>query len=182
MKTISNRKAKQLSKPWIIKGIRISIKVKNKLYASGDTANYKMHRNKICPITTLSKQQYYSSFFYDNLTNIKKNWGGINNLLARKLRKTKPINSIKGPTNNDSVTCDQRRIANVLNDHLASVGPILGNNLPTVQRNYFEFMDRANPPYSSFVFNLVTPVEVELEICVYQITNLMVYTHVLPNC
>ena len=40
MKTISNRKAKQLSKPWITKGIRISIKVKNKLYASGDTTNY----------------------------------------------------------------------------------------------------------------------------------------------
>ena len=38
MKTISNRKAKQLSKPWITKGIRISIKVKNKSYASGDTA------------------------------------------------------------------------------------------------------------------------------------------------
>ena len=30
-KTTSNRKAKQLSKPWITKGIRISIKVKNKL-------------------------------------------------------------------------------------------------------------------------------------------------------
>ena len=38
MKTISNRKAKQLSKPWITKGIRISIKIKNKLYASGDTS------------------------------------------------------------------------------------------------------------------------------------------------
>ena len=91
MKTISNRKAKQLSKPWITKGIRISIKVKNKLYASGDTANYKIYRNKICTLTRLSKQQYYSKFFNDNLTNMKKTWEGINNVLARKLKNTKPI-------------------------------------------------------------------------------------------
>ena len=74
MKTISNRKTKQLSKPWITKGIRISIKVKNKLYVSGDTANYKIYRNKICTLTRLSKQQYYSKFFNDNLTNMKKTW------------------------------------------------------------------------------------------------------------
>ena len=42
LKTISNRKAKQLSETWISKGIRISIKVKNKLYTSGDSANYKV--------------------------------------------------------------------------------------------------------------------------------------------
>ena len=63
MKTISNHKAKQLSKPWITKGIRISIKVKNKLYASNDIADYKIYRNKICTLTRLRKQQYYSNFF-----------------------------------------------------------------------------------------------------------------------
>ena len=164
MKTISNRKAKQLSKPWITKGIRISIKVKNKLYASGDTANYKIYRNKICTLTRLSKQQYYSKFFNDNLTNMKKTWEGINNVLARKLKNTKSITSIKVPTDNDSVTCDQRRIANVFNDHFASVGPKLANQLPTVQSNYFDFMNRDNSPDLSFAFNLVTPAEVELEI------------------
>ena len=92
MKTISNRKAKQLSKPWIPKGIRISIKVKNNLYASGDTANYKIYRNKICTLTRLSKRNYYSKFFNDNLTNMKKTWEGINNVLCRgKLMNTKPI-------------------------------------------------------------------------------------------
>ena len=91
--------------------------------AVGDTANYKTYRNKISTLTRLSKQQYYSQFFNDNLTNMKKTWEGINNVLARKLKNTKPITSIKVPTNNDSVTCDQRTIANVLNDHFASIGP-----------------------------------------------------------
>ena len=101
MKTISNGKAKQLSKPRITKGIRISIKVKNKLYASGDTANYKIYTNKICTLTRLSKQQYYSKFFNDNLTNMKRTWEGINNVLARKLNNTKPITFIKDPYDND---------------------------------------------------------------------------------
>ena len=51
MKTISNRKAKQLSKPWITQGLRTSIEIKNKLYASGDVSKYRTCRNKICSRT-----------------------------------------------------------------------------------------------------------------------------------
>ena len=47
MKKLSNRKAKQLSKPWITSRIREAIKVKNKLYAFGDEVRYKQYRNKI---------------------------------------------------------------------------------------------------------------------------------------
>ena len=153
MKTISNRKAKQLSKPWITKGIRISIKVKNNLYASGDTANYKIYRNKIFTLTRLSKQECYSKFVNDNLTNMKKTWEGINNVLCRgKLKDTKPIAFIKDPHDKDSVTSEPSRIGNVLNDNSASVRPKLVNKLPTVRRNYLDFMNRSNSPNSSFAF------------------------------
>ena len=183
MKTISNRKAKQFSKPWITKGIRISIKIKSKLHASGDTANYKICSNKICTLTRLSKQQYYSKFLNDNLTNMKKKtWEGINNVLARKLKNSKLITSIKHPNDNDSVTSDPSRIANVLNDYFASVAPKLANKLPTVQRNYFNFMNRYNSPDSSFAFNLVTPAEVELEILRIPNNKSHGLFHVLCNC
>ena len=64
----------------------------------------------ICTLTRLSKQQNYSKFFNDNLTNMKKTLEGINNLLARKLNNTKPITFIKNPDVNDSVTSDPSRI------------------------------------------------------------------------
>ena len=95
---------------------------------------------------------------------MKKTWQGINNVLALKLKNTKPITFSKDPNDNDSVTSDPSRIANVLNDHFASVGPKLANKLPTVQRNYFDFLNRYNSPDSLFAFNLVTPAEVELDI------------------
>ena len=45
IKKMSNRKAKQLSKPWITKGIKVSISIKNKLYAIGDNERYRRYRN-----------------------------------------------------------------------------------------------------------------------------------------
>ena len=47
LKIVSKRKAKQLSKPLISRGIRISIRKKNELYYSGATVKYKLYRNKI---------------------------------------------------------------------------------------------------------------------------------------
>ena len=164
MKTISNRKAKQFSKPWITKGLRKSIRVKNKLYVSGDRVKYKMYRNKICTLTRISKQQYYTKFFNDNLTNMKKTWEGINSILARKSNNSKPICSIKDPDDNNSISSNPNRIANILNKHFASVGPKLANKLPSVQRNYFDFLSRSNSPDTSFAFDLVIPSEVKLEI------------------
>ena len=88
---------------------------------------------------------------------MEKTWEVINSVLARTLKNTKPITFIKDPNDNDSVTSDPSKISNVLNDHFASVGPKLANKLPTVQRNYFDFMNSSSSPHSSFAFNLVIP-------------------------
>ena len=85
---------------------------------------------------------------------MEKTWDGINNVLARTLKNTKPITVIKDPNNNDSVTIDLSRIADVLSDHFASVGPKPANTLQTVQRNYFDYTNGSNSRDSSFAFNL----------------------------
>ena len=81
MKVLFQCKAKQLSKPWITKRIKTSIKVKNRLFTTGDNARYKLYRNKICSLIRLSKKNYYFDYFNDNIANMKKTWEGINNLL-----------------------------------------------------------------------------------------------------
>ena len=58
----------------------------------------------------------------------------------------------------------RNKIANILNKHFASVGPKLANKLPSVQRNYFDFLNGSNSPDTSVAFSLVTPSEVKLEI------------------
>ena len=95
MRALSCRKAKQCSKPWITKGIRTSIKIKNKLYLSGNDTKYKFYRNKICSLTRISKKQYFCEYFQANINNMKKTWIGINNILNRKTKKSKSISALK---------------------------------------------------------------------------------------
>ena len=87
------------------------------------------------------------------------------------------ISFIYREPDDNSMSNNPDRIAGILNDHFASVGPKLANKLPCVQRNYFEFLNRSYSPDTSFAFNLVTPREVNLEIsCI--LNNLMAYIHV----
>ena len=73
MKQLSSRKRKVLSKPWITTGLKVSIRMKNKLYPSGDEVRYKYYRNKISSLIRISKKNYYSDYFEANMPNIKKN-------------------------------------------------------------------------------------------------------------
>jgi len=81
LKTVSKRKAKKLSKPWITRDLRKSIKIKNDHFYSGDTATYKLYRNEILSLSRQSKRLYYHFYFSSNLNNMKKTWEGINTLI-----------------------------------------------------------------------------------------------------
>ena len=60
MKKISNRKRKVLFKPWITTGLtEVSIRMKSKLYASGDKARYKYYRIKISSLMRINENNYY---------------------------------------------------------------------------------------------------------------------------
>ena len=74
IKTLSQGRIKQFSKPSITKGIRIKEK-KTRFYQIGDQDKNKYYRNKICSRIRWSKKQYYCSFFNDNLNNNMKKQG-----------------------------------------------------------------------------------------------------------
>ena len=95
---------------------------------------------------------------------MKKTWEGINDILGRKSRNAKPINSIKTSNVGNTVTSDPSEISNIFNSHFASVGSKLAKKLPPAQRPYLDFLSQTKSPKSSFVFDPVTPEEVKLEI------------------
>ena len=84
VKSVSKRKLKQLHKPWITRGLKTSIKIKNKLFLTNEHEKYKYYRNKLKILIRASKKHYYFKYFEDNITNMKKTWYGINRLLSRK--------------------------------------------------------------------------------------------------
>ena len=80
MTKFSKHKAKLLSKPWMITGLKASIKVQNKLYVSGDEDKYKYYGNKIYSLIRLRKNMYYQDYFERDKTNMKKTWEGANDV------------------------------------------------------------------------------------------------------
>ena len=140
LKTVSNRKLKQFSIPWIASGLRKSIKIKNSLLQSGDLLNYKIYRNKISSLTQRSKKNYYHAFFAENLNNMKNTWNGINRLINDKKNRKQVISSLKRPDNN-SLTNDPLEISNIFsNNDFSSVGENLASCVPRSSRYFTEYL------------------------------------------
>ena len=157
-KTLSQRRVKQMQKPWITHGLRKSIKVKNCLFYSGNKAQYKIYINKILTLSCLSKKLYYHNYFSQNLTNMKNTWAGINSLINNKRKDLKRISSIihpdsKAPTNNGS------EISNIFNNFFSSVGPNLASKLPSTNREFTDYMSGNFD--KSFFFNPTVTSEIE---------------------
>ena len=162
LRTASKRKTKQLLKPWITKGLLKSIRIKNRLFYLGKTAEYKLYRNKISTLIRLSKKLYFHNFFSNNICNMKKTWEGINNLINKKTKSKRIISAIKKP-NGNGITKNPAEIPNILNQHFASVGQTLASMLPHSKHDFRECLTDPSP-CCSFLFDPVTSTEVESEI------------------
>ena len=73
LKPMSRREIKLNAKPWITKGILISIKTRNRLFKSCYQCQdpvkieyYKKYPNKLSRIKALAKQQHYDSLLRNN--------------------------------------------------------------------------------------------------------------------
>ena len=158
-RTLSKRKSKQLSKPWITKGLKKSIKIKNELFYSGNRERYKLYRNKIMLLSRTSKKKYYHNFFELNITNMKKTWEGINLLINRKKKSDKPISSIRRP-DNSGPTSNQSVISDTLNEHFASVGHRLASKIPQSHVRFSQYLPKRT--YSdSLMFGTVLSEEIQ---------------------
>ena len=149
MKTLSKRKLKQFSKPWITIGLKKSIKVKNSLFQSGSFAQYKLYRNKISALTRVSKKNYYHAFFADNLNNMKNTWNGINSLINGKEKKSRAISSLKRL--NNGITTDPLEISNIFNNYFSSVGEKLASRVPPSSCSFTDYLSPNNYPNSLFL-------------------------------
>ena len=71
LKDVSKRRLKLLTKPWLTKEIRRSIRVKNNLFFNSNWNKYKPYRNKLTALIRLSKQKYYENFLNSNIKNMR---------------------------------------------------------------------------------------------------------------
>ena len=174
MKTISKRKNKQFSKPWITRGIKKSIKVKNKLLMNGEKNRYKQYRNSITRLVRISKREYLQTYFENNMTNMKNTWDGINSLINNKRKQRKQISALKDDSNRGTIVNDPQKLPNIMNRHFSTVGMNLASKVPHSNISH-EYYLHDVLVCNSFFFRPVIPTEIEEEINNYPVIRPMVF-------
>ena len=123
MKLASRSKLKQITKPWLTRGIIRSSKQKQKMYHAvmnnpHDTERllkYKKYSNLLNNIIKNRKKCFLAKQFEHNKSNLKKTWKIIGHLINRKSRsQTLPTKLII----NDSNYTDEKDIAHQFNKFL----------------------------------------------------------------
>ena len=101
LKQVTKKDLKTKSKPWITKGILISIINKVKIHSKSLKAKdqtrkealnqeYKIYKNLLTNITKTSKENFYIKHFKDNKNNLKNVWEGIKEIILIKKKTNKP--------------------------------------------------------------------------------------------
>ena len=164
LKKVSKRQLLLSAKPWITRGIKIYIKIKNSLYKSYlKTKNnyyfskYKFYRNKLKHLIQVSKKTYYQHYFVSKTNNIKDTWKGIKQIIS-----TKRKNACSFPTAinlaNQKIT-DTQKIADEFNKYFANIGNNLASAIPKSNVSFESFF--RNSPMNSFAQFPTTETEIE---------------------
>ncbi|XP_065662546.1 uncharacterized protein LOC136085185 [Hydra vulgaris] len=164
---MSTKKAnKSLSKPRITNGIIMSIQIKNKLHKKFIKCKnenlklqyfqkFKYYRNQISNLLRYSKKSYYSTYFNENLNNLKNTWKGIRSIIYIKSKINNNIDSLN--INNKTIT-NKKIIANTFNDYFSSIADKLSKeNIPS-RFHFSHYLKNQNP--DTFFISSVTPQEV----------------------
>ena len=134
VKRAFRKKLKLLRKPWITKGILISIKNKQKMYknnflneSDAQKLLFKTYSNKSRKVKRLSKKMYFHKEFDENKNNCHKMWKTVNSLVYKKSADTDfPPNNIKI---NGKICDNQLAMAAHFNNFFCTIGKRLAGKM-----------------------------------------------------
>ena len=131
----ASRKQRRLqSKPWLTRGLLVSIKRKQQLYRfhflSVDLTKRqfnKTYSKKLQTLKSNAKRNFFFNEFRENSQNPCKTWSIINSLLHAKSDSHFTPSKIRF---NDKIASNSSVIATSFNDHFCSIGSNIASKLP----------------------------------------------------
>ena len=165
IKEFTKKEEKDKLKPWVTKGIKKSMSVRDKIYKQMikekdqliKTEKHKKilkYRNKITDLLKTSKQAHYHKYFEENKKNCRALWIGINEIVYSK-NKNK-TNSPSSLIQDSKTITDQKHIAEHFNNFFTSIGKKLQKNIPPTKKHFSSFLKNSN----NLTF-FITPTTVE---------------------
>ena len=133
IKHASQSKRRQLAKPWLTRGVLISVKHKQKLYKSHFLSSdpdkmreYKLYANALNRIKNKAKNDYYCQRFNFYQSDLKNTWKVIGTLVKRKYKgQNCPVRIVR----NNKVFTNQSYIVEQFKQHFINVGPNLAKTI-----------------------------------------------------
>ena len=158
------------SNPWLTRGIKKSIRQKNKLYCrfrnrpnSHNELIYKRYRYTLDKLIARAKRTYYQQRLIANQHDMKKTWQTLKEVIGKQ-RCSTTLSSI---TINDEVCTDPKRIAEEFNVYFANVGADLERQIPPAVTDPREYL---TGNFANSIF--LAPVSVsEITNCLLRLKN-----------
>ena len=145
LKKVSKKILKFISKPWLTKGLKISIKTKNKLnfklrkkYTEKAERYFRRYRNILTKVKKKAFHSYYAEKAAAAKNDIGKTWQVINEIIRRKKKKESSIFRMHDKDGN--VVHSQKGIANLLNCHFSTIGSKMAENIPATAGNPLSYI------------------------------------------
>ena len=167
IKMLSKRKIKKTSKLWITKGIRVSIKVRDKLLASyikeknealrsnlrsNLQQKHRFYQNQIVKLTRISKTSHFNEYFATNIKNSKNIWKGVKELIQGPKKYSN--NTITLKISNE-IHSDPKRVAEEFNKHFSSIADKIRAKIPESDTDFRTSL-KNSPAYSFFTDHIHT--------------------------
>ena len=154
------------SKPWITKGIKTSISIRDKLYKEMikekniltkvlKHESFKKYRNQIINLLRVSKQTHYNKFFEENKKNCRAIWTGINEIICPKNKK---LNSPTSLIDEQKIITNSKNIAEHFNKFFTEIGTNIQNKILPTKKYYTDYL--LNPNKETFFITPTTDEEI----------------------
>jgi len=135
-------------KPWLTSGLKLSIKVKNRMYVRSlkcptltNVKLYREYRNKLHGILRRAEREHYDKLLVTNKNNLSKTWKILKEVINKKKSDFKTSSFvIKEPT-----VTDCNIIAESFNDFYVNIGASLAKKIPNVEGESPESYVKHNP-------------------------------------
>ena len=160
---VPNRALKFINKPWLTKGLKISIRTKNRLqsklrkHCTENAENhFKRFRNILTKLKKKSFNLYYAEKCAASKTNISKTWKIINEIIKRKKSRVNTITNLKDTEGN--VVNDENKITDLLNYHFSTIGKSMAKKCVNQSEDPLGYINHS--VVNSLYMTPTTPVEI----------------------
>ena len=136
-KKLSRRQQRLQNKPWLTKGIFVSIRKRRFMFKSyfllgndGQNFFFRKYSNKLTKIIALAKKSYYSSALNQNKNNQKKIWEIIRSIIPLKSKSTSSFFDCFNTKKIVNTSTDPKSIPNSFNKFFCTIGKNLADDIP----------------------------------------------------